>query len=222
MIYIISSDHFEHYIKKKCLTCIWNFIKESSEFMEHFLDLNLDQYLFSNMKNIDIQEYHFNKYDPFVNKRISWLIYLRIIMENKSLGIKLIKEYKNQLIDKNLYNCIYMTFTGDDYYLITFLLLSIKLFYLYKNELDLLLIKSLNPNTLFIEFLDYIDYDLDLLFNFLISQNLFLEYLFLLLKNLKMNPNEKISNFLEKFLEKIKENKGIFIKFTIRSSTFFY
>ena len=193
----------EHFVHKKMLKLYLNYLefdKSISQFCIEELNLNL---------TIDFDKEQttcLNQENEYVIKRLSWILYLDSINNLKNQKFEMeIKKLMTNFNEFNMENFIQF-FSGDDKFLIKFLILMIKL---YQNMMDMSYKKILNPILIFYQFLCFLDFDHEICFEFLISNETnFLEYLLLIFKYkqelISFEYKEEIYEFLLTFENQIK------------------
>eukprot|EP01080_Neovahlkampfia_damariscottae_P000736 gene736-8988_t len=193
---VFMDSKFEHFVHKKVLKLYLNYLnfdKSISIFCIENLPLDL---------RINFEEEEktsLNEENQFIIKRISWIIYLKALV-NLENDTKKISNFTKFFDEVNTEHFIQF-FSGDDKFFIKFLILMLKI-YPYTNE------ENFNPILLFYQFLCFLDFDHEICFEFLISNETnFLEYLLLILKHKKefssFEYKEEIHEFLLTFQEKI-------------------
>lgn len=186
-------------------------MKNSATSIDPFFEVNLNPYLYSTDKIYKNPEYHFDKYDCYVQQRISWSIYMNFLLRNETFGIKELKGFSKYFKDESVIEKIFQIFIGDDFYLIYFLLMSIKLYCLYEKHLDPESKSFISPNIIFFKFFTILDIDNELLLYYIRSKTPFLEYLLYFLKYFSQNQDEKLKEILEMIYKTILTEKGKFV-----------
>jgi hypothetical protein len=192
-----------NFVQKKILKLYLNYLKIDPSCATFFIEIPLSSISTNNVKSLPLEN--------ISNvQRLSWILHLESLnlIENenfKTFSIKFLKSFSNVIL-KDLIEF----FGEDDKFLIAFLIQLLHLFVKLKLE-------TINPFLLFHQFLLFISFDLELCFEFLISDETnFLEYLMLIMKFKSIicnyEYNEEILNFFKRLKSRIEQfdKKGIF------------